>query len=315
MSKPYVLNIMGPTASGKTNLAMYLYDKFDAELISVDSAMIYKGMDIGTAKPTEKELLKYPHHLVDIIDPSDAFSVSDFLKSIKSIVDNCHQKNKLPILVGGTMMYFNAFMHGLTELPPSDKIVRQKIIDMASKRGWPALYEYLLKIDPINAEKIKPNDQQRIARSLEVYELTGQTMTRLLQQGKKHALASDYQVIQIGLLPSDRLKLHKIIEQRFVIMISNGLLDEVETLFKRGDLDDTLPSVRCVGYRQLWQYFQGKQNYQESIDKAVAATRQLAKRQITWLRHWQSNCHLFEAYDDNLKMKIINYLDQKIDIF
>lgn len=314
MKLPYVINLMGPTASGKTKLAMYLADHFDAEIISVDSAMIYQGMDIGTAKPTADELRLYPHYLIDLVDPKDAFSVSDFLKALKPIIDQSHKNNKLPILVGGTMMYFNAFMHGLTELPEADELIRARLTKEGQTFGWPLLHQKLALIDPSSAKNIKPTDSQRIVRALEVYEMTQKPMSLLWETAKSHALSAEYQVIQLGLMPEDRAKLHELINLRFKLMLQSGFIDEVKMLYDRGDLDETLPSIRCVGYRQIWQYLDGMITFDDAVEKAMAATRQLAKRQMTWLRHWQSIYQCFDAFDPALTSKVMKYLEQKIGI-
>ncbi|MCF6776934.1 tRNA (adenosine(37)-N6)-dimethylallyltransferase MiaA [Thiotrichales bacterium 19X7-9] len=309
-----VITLMGPTASGKTQLAMHLNDHFDSEIISVDSAMIYKGMDIGTAKPTPDELTAYPHHLIDLIDPNQTFSVSDFLSTIKPIIDQCHQNKKIPILVGGTMMYFNAFMHGLTELPKADELIRGKLIEEAENKGLAYLYQKLSEVDQKSAKNIKATDAQRIIRALEIYYITSKPMSQLWQDAKSYALASQYNVTQIGLFPHNRSHLHQLIAKRFDQMIESGFINEVKKLFEREDLNDALPSIRCVGYRQIWQHLQGKLSYTEAVEKSIIATRQLAKRQITWMRHWQSPIQVFDPFVDGLKSKVMNYLGEKIVI-
>ncbi|MCF6765506.1 tRNA (adenosine(37)-N6)-dimethylallyltransferase MiaA [Thiotrichales bacterium 19S3-7] len=314
MKNNFVISLMGPTASGKTNLAMHLYDQLNAEIISVDSAMIYKGMDIGTAKPTLSELKAYPHHLIDIVDPSETFSVSDFLKAIKPIIDQCHRNGKIPILVGGTMMYFNAFMHGLTELPQASDVIREQLVNEINKHGLTYLHQKLSEVDPVSAKTIKPTDPQRIIRALEVYQLTNQPMSQLWLSAKTHALSSQYTIIQLALLPDDRSLLHQLIAKRFQNMIELGFIDEVKQLFQREDLNDLLPSIRSVGYRQMWAHLTGKLSYSEAIEKSIIATRQLAKRQITWLRHWQSDFFVQNPFDVQLNSKVMNYLGEKIVI-
>ncbi|EKO3984755.1 tRNA (adenosine(37)-N6)-dimethylallyltransferase MiaA [Vibrio fluvialis] len=280
---PLALFLMGPTASGKTDLAIRLRQKFPVEIISVDSALIYKGMDIGTAKPDQDELALAPHRLIDILDPSEAYSAADFrrdaLREMQAIVD----QGKIPLLVGGTMLYYKALLEGLSPLPAADLEIRQQIEQEAQQLGWAALHEQLRQIDPISAERIHPNDPQRLSRALEVYRISGKTLTELTQT-KGEALP--FRVKQFAIAPKERAELHRRIELRFEKMVKAGFEDEVKALYARKDLHPDLPSIRCVGYRQMWDYLDGNCTLDEAIFRGICATRQLAKRQITWLRSW-----------------------------
>lgn len=274
---------MGPTAAGKTALAIELCQHLDTEVVSVDSALVYKGMDIGTAKPDADELALAPHHLIDIIDPLESYSVADFCKDACRHIDALHQQGKVPILVGGTMMYFKGLIEGLSPLPEADSLVRAQLEVEANELGWPQLHKQLTDVDPEAAAKISENDSQRINRALEVYRISGKTMTQLQQQ-KQAPLP--YQFHQFAIAPSDRKELHQRIEKRFQIMLEQGFKNEVLTLYKREDLHLDLPSIRCVGYRQMWEHLAGDCDYEQMVFKGIAATRQLAKRQLTWLRGW-----------------------------
>ncbi|SNY52766.1 tRNA dimethylallyltransferase [Arsukibacterium tuosuense] len=279
-----VIFIMGPTASGKTALAIDLFKRLPAELISVDSALIYRGMDIGTAKPTREELLQAPHHLLDILEPEQCYSAADFRDDALSLIADIQQRGKIPILVGGTMLYFKALLEGISPLPAADSGIRAELEAEANTIGWPAMHQQLQHIDPVAAERIHPNDPQRINRALEVYRLTGNTMTELTaQKGEPFP----YKVHQFAIAPTDRALLHQRIADRFQQMLANGFEQEVIRLKSQPQLHADLPAMRCVGYRQVWQYLDGEFSYNEMIDKGIAATRQLAKRQLTWLRGWQ----------------------------
>ena len=284
-NKPKAIFLMGPTASGKTDFAIALRESLPVEVISVDSALIYKGMDIGTAKPSPEELAKAPHRLIDILDPAESYSAMNFradaLKEMAEITAN----GRIPLLVGGTMLYYKALIEGLSPLPSANSEVRAKIEQKAAEFGWGVLHQDLMAIDLVSANRINPNDSQRINRALEVFYITGKTMTELTaQQGE----SLPYDVLQFAIAPEDRIVLHQRIEQRFHKMIALGFEQEVRKLFERGDLKIDLPSIRCVGYRQMWEYLQGDISLDEAIFKGICATRQLAKRQITWLRGWQS---------------------------
>jgi len=281
LDKSNVIFIMGATATGKTDLAIEIAQRFPVELISVDSALIYRGMDIGTAKPSAEVLSVTPHFLVDIIDPAQHYSAWDFVTDTKQLIEQISQRGNIPLLVGGTMMYYHALEQGLNRLPMADQSVRDRLNSQAEVVGWPAMHQKLEAIDSVSAEKIKPNDSQRIQRALEVFEISGQTLSSL-QQTKN--INNDINATKFILNAEDRPHLHKRIEQRFHQMIQDGLIEEVEQLKKRTDLNLTLPSMRCVGYRQVWQYLSDKSDQEEMIFKSIVATRQLAKRQMTWLR-------------------------------
>ena len=282
---PPAIFIMGPTASGKTALAMALVDALPCEIISVDSALVYKTMDIGTAKPSLEERKRYPHYLVDIIDPLETYSAAQFRDDALRLMADITRRGKIPLLVGGTMLYFKALLEGLSVLPEADPVIREAIEAEAAKHGWAYLHTQLQNIDPAAAARIHPNDPQRLSRALEIYQLTGKTMTELWQQQQNRALP--YQTTQIALAPADRAILHARIDVRFRQMLQQGFEEEVRALFKRGDLDPSMPSIRAVGYRQMWEYLEGQVEYNTMVEKGIAATRQLAKRQITWLRSWK----------------------------
>jgi tRNA dimethylallyltransferase len=280
--KPPAIFIMGPTASGKSALAVQLAQQLNAEIISVDSALVYRGMDIGTAKPTTEEQGGIAHHLLDILDPTEAFSTGEFRKRALALMSDISARGKLPILVGGTMLYFNVLNHGLAELPVADRAVRLQLDEDLHRFGKAALHQRLERIDPVAAARIHPNDPQRVQRALEVYALTGQSLTDFFTQSQKAEFP--FQRIKLVIAPEDRSILHTIIAQRFQAMLAQGLVAEVQKLFWRGDLHEELPSIRAVGYRQVWAYLKGDDDYAAMAEKAVAATRQLAKRQFTWLR-------------------------------
>ena len=279
---PQVIFIMGPTASGKTDLAVQLYEKLDCEIISVDSALVYRGMDIGTAKPDKSILEKAPHRLIDICEPSESYSAASFMKDANAAINEIINKGKTPLLVGGTGLYFRALEQGLAELPEANYRIRARIEAEGEKEGWRHLHTKLKDIDPDAAKRINENDPQRIQRALEVYEITGETMTALLSEGRKQKLL--FPIKKIILSPDDRALLHERVKQRFLSMLASGLIEEVESLYHRGDLSLSLPSMRMVGYRQVWRYLDGDTSYEEMQEHAIIATRQLAKRQITWCR-------------------------------
>ncbi|QIQ20511.1 tRNA (adenosine(37)-N6)-dimethylallyltransferase MiaA [Zophobihabitans entericus] len=282
-SKPQIITLMGPTASGKTALAMALYDKYPIDIISVDSALIYRGMDIGTAKPTKEELLAYPHALVDICDPTQSYSAGNFCTDALKVIKESLAKGRVPLLVGGTMLYFKALLDGLSPLPSADPVIRQQIEQQAEAEGWQAIHARLKQVDPVSAERIHPNDPQRLSRALEVYLISGKSLT---EHTKIAGPEFPYRVSQFAIAPQERSTLHQRIEQRFHIMLEQGFEQEVKTLKARGDLHPDLPSIRCVGYRQMWEYLDGQSTYDEMVFKGICATRQLAKRQMTWLRGW-----------------------------
>lgn len=278
-----ILCLMGPTASGKTALALEIAKQIPAEIISVDSALVYRQMDIGTAKPTPEELAIAPHHLIDIIDPLENYSAADFRTDALTLIPQIIAKGRLPILVGGTMLYYKALIEGISPLPEADADVRQDIECDAERIGWDGLHQQLAEFDPVSAARIHPNDPQRINRAIEVYRLTGKSMTELTET-KGEPLP--YQVRQFAIAPHERSMLHERIAQRFELMLQQGFEQEVRQLHQRGDLHPGLPSIRCVGYRQMWEYLDGLVTYDEMVYRGIAATRQLAKRQLTWLRSW-----------------------------
>lgn len=281
--KPLAVAIMGPTASGKTAAALEIARHLSCEIISVDSALVYRGMDVGTAKPSAAELAQVPHHLIDIIDPTESYSAAKFREDAIRITMAIIGHGKLPLLVGGTMLYFKSLMAGLDDLPPASQTVRAKLDALAAQVGWPAMHARLAERDPETAARLKPNDAQRIQRALEIIELTGKPMSQLLAQRTPSELP--FNLLPIALEPSDRSVLHARIAARFDAMLQgDALLHEVESLRKRGDLHLGLPSMRCVGYRQCWEYLDGQFDPKTLRDKGIAATRQLAKRQLTWLR-------------------------------
>ncbi|MEM7083648.1 MAG: tRNA (adenosine(37)-N6)-dimethylallyltransferase MiaA [Pseudomonadota bacterium] len=276
-----VVFVMGPTASGKTSLAMELVQRLDADIISVDSAMIYRTMDIGTAKPTADELARAPHALIDLLDPSQSWSVGEFCASAQSLIERSHRQGRVPLLTGGTMMYFRAFESGLNALPQADADTRAQINQQADTVGWPALHAELERLDPEAAARIHPNDAQRIQRALEVFRVSGRPISAIHNE-TTHPLP--YPVLKFALSVGERSTLHERIHQRFDQMIELGFVDEVASLHARGDLHADLPSIRCVGYRQLWAYLEGDIGLADAITRGKTATRQLAKRQLTWLR-------------------------------
>jgi tRNA dimethylallyltransferase len=300
--KPTILCLMGPTASGKTALAVELVREFTCDIISVDSAMVYRGMDIGTAKPEADILAKAPHRLIDIRDPIDTYSAADFradaLKEIESIV-GC---GRIPLLVGGTMLYFHALQQGLSLLPSANAEIRTQLLTQLQEQGLDALHKQLRRVDPESALRIHPHDPQRLMRALEVYMLTGESLTELHHRTKNHA-ALPYNMVNLALIPSDRDLLSKRIADRFTQMLAQGFVAEVEHFFHRGDLTENTPSMRAVGYRQVWNYLAGVGSEAQMQEHAVIATRQLAKRQLTWLRSWQ-DVICFDAEDSLLSDKL-----------
>ena len=278
---PAIPLILGPTGAGKTDLALRLAERHALEIVSVDSAMVYRGMDIGTGKPPRDVLQRHPHHLVDILDPLQAYSAGQFVRDARTAIDDIRARGKLPLLVGGTMLYFRALRRGLANMPSADPAVRAAIDGEAALRGWAAMHAELAAIDPQAARRIQPNDAQRIQRALEVHRLTGKTLTEL------HAAQPanpDLTFAAYAWAPSDRERLYAAIEQRFHSMMRAGLLEEVRKLYERGDLRADLPAIRCVGYRQLWEHLSGKDALDSAIQRAIFATRHLARRQLIWLR-------------------------------
>lgn len=288
MTAPRWIALAGPTASGKTAAAFAIASRHPVEIISVDSALVYRGMDIGTAKPTPAELAAVPHHLINIRDPLQAYSAAEFAADATRLIEEISARGKLPLLVGGTMLYFKALFDGLDDMPPADPTIRAALLVEAGVKGWPAMHAELATVDATTAARLAPNDSQRISRALEVFRLTGQPLSFFHRKNAIKKVASSARAIRAGALislePQDRAWLHERIAQRFDAMLAAGFLDEVRALRARGDLHADLPSMRCVGYRQAWEALEGISPMAELRDKGIFATRQLAKRQITWLR-------------------------------
>lgn len=294
---PPAIFLLGPTASGKTALALELADRFPLEIVSVDSALVYRDMNIGTAKPDAATLKKYPHHLVDLIDPTEAYSAARFCKDALLAMAGIHARGKVPLLAGGTMLYAKALLEGLSPLPEADADVRTELEAQAAEIGWPAMHEQLAQVDAETAQRLKPGDSQRIQRALEVFRLTGVPMSAL--QTRAPPLSFPYRTLKIGLIANDRATLHRRIAERFEAMLETGLIDEVVSLRNRYKLTPDLPSMRCVGYRQAWQFADGEIDRATLRDTGIAATRQLAKRQLTWLRGMK-NIETFDCLNANL---------------
>ncbi|HHS99525.1 MAG TPA: tRNA (adenosine(37)-N6)-dimethylallyltransferase MiaA [Thiomicrospira sp.] len=295
------LAIMGPTASGKSQLSMLLAKEIPIEIISVDSALIYRDMDIGTAKPTQQELVDVVHHLINTHDVKETYSASEFVDDVNRLVAEIFTRGCLPVLVGGTMMYFNALQQGMSDLPSADETIRAKWLQIWDE--FPELlHEKLLDIDPVSAERIHKNDPQRLVRAIEVYELTGKTLTEFRAEPKKGL--PEFELIKVALIPEDRAKLHKQIEKRFLTMLDSGFLNEAKALYERGDLDEDMTSMRSVGYRQAWLFLDGEYDYETFIEKGLVATRQLAKRQLTWLRKEQ-DLLIIDPYETNAEERVV----------
>jgi len=301
-----VVFIMGPTASGKTTLAIDLVQNYPFEIISVDSALIYKDMDIGTAKPNQDELELAPHHLIDFLDPAQSYSVADFRRDALVKIDEIHAREKVPLLVGGTMLYHRALIYGLSQLPSSDNQIRERLNAIMADKGSNYLHQQLSQVDPLSAKKIHPNDPQRIQRALEVYEITGKSLSTLQQQSKQQAL--DKPIYKIVIAPENRDVLRERIAIRFRQMMKQGFVEEVQKLHQREDLSLALPSMRSVGYRQVWEYLEKQLSYEEMLQQGINITRQFAKRQMTWLRKEQDALWLKTEDSNNLE-RVYKYLD------
>jgi len=296
LAKPPAICLLGPTAVGKTDFAIDIVDRLPCEIISVDSAQIYQQMDIGTGKPDADTLQRAPHRLIDFLDPAQAYSASMFRRDALQEMQAIHDAGKIPLLVGGTMLYFKALRDGLAKMPASNEAVRQEILDLAQRDGWIAVHAALQAVDPDSAARIHPNDPQRLQRALEVYRVSGVTMTELHRREKQGAdrQALPFDLHFFAIQAADRAVLHDKIARRFRGMIDAGLVAEVESLYGRGDLDLGMPSMRAVGYRQVWQHIAGEISFDAMMEQGIIATRQLAKRQITWMRSWD-NLHKFDS--------------------
>lgn len=281
---PLVICLAGPTAAGKSASTLALAERWPLEIVNVDSATIYRCMDIGTAKPSPAEQAQVPQHLLDIRDPAQSYSAAEFRADALRLIDEIRARGRIPLLAGGTMMYYKALRDGLDDLPQADPALRAELEARAARDGWPALHAELARLDPVTAARLAPNDSQRIQRALEICQLSGQPMSALLGRQRAAAGDDDNRYLTISLEPSERAALHARIEQRFDAMLASGLLEEVRGLHARADLHPGLPSVRCVGYRQMWAHLDGEISLEEAREQGIAATRQLAKRQITWLR-------------------------------
>ena len=292
---------MGPTATGKTRLALALAAAFPIEVVSVDSAQIYRGMDVGTAKPSPSERRAVPHHLIDIIDPTESYSAARFRADALRLMKEITARGRIPLLAGGTMLYFKALREGLSDLPDSDAQARERIDAEAAARGWPALHSELARVDPDTAARLKPSDAQRIQRALEVFRISGKPMSQLLGRGKSAALP--FRLVKLALVPPDRGALHRRIEERFDTMLKGGLVEELCALRESYTLRPSLPSMRCVGYRQAWQFLEGEINRDDLRNHGIFATRQLAKRQLTWLRGTQG-VQVFDCLEPNLESAV-----------
>jgi len=326
---PIAIYLMGPTASGKTDLAVALTKALPCDIISVDSALVYRDMDIGTAKPGAEVLNEAPHRLINLCDPSSSYSAAQFREDALKEMADIIGRGRIPLLVGGTMMYFKALDQGLATLPSADPVIRQRILDEAEEKGWEHLHQRLQKIDPESAKRIHPNDPQRLQRALEVYEISGKTLTEFWSEqakikekqetgqnvdahytnvGRDSFDSLPYNALSIAVLPKERTTLHERIALRFKQMLEQGFVEEVKMLHQRGDLDLSMPSIRCVGYRQVWEYLDGGLDYDEMVERGIIATRQLAKRQITWLRRWP-DLHWLESEDPKLLARVLKLVD------
>ena len=305
--KKQAIFIMGPTASGKTALAIQLAQRLPVDIISVDSAMVYRGMDIGTGKPTAAELALAPHQLINICDPKEPYSAAQFCVDAELAMHNSWQRDRIPLLVGGTMLYFKALQFGMAELPPADPELRMQLSTEAQLLGWPAMHAKLAQLDPITAQRLNVNDAQRVQRALELNILMGKPLSSSFAEQVTKKI--DYKLHSFALLPPDRALLHELIAKRFMHMLDQGLVAEVQTLYDRGDLNRQLPSIRSVGYRQVWSYLENEIDHPTMCAQAIAATRQLAKRQYTWLRSWPEIINIDNSHNIALDTIIESVLD------
>lgn len=298
-----VFCLAGPTASGKSASVLALAQRWPIEIINVDSATIYTGMDIGTAKPTPAEQAQTPQHLLDIRDPTESYSAARFVQDTQQLIDQIRARGRIPVLAGGTMMYFNALREGLHALPQADPQIRAQIDTMAQQHGWPFVHDTLKRLDPVTAERLSPNDRQRIQRMLEVCLITGQPYSSLIEQPGERTGTDTFHIVSLE--PSERTQLHERIAQRFDQMLEKGFVQEVQQLRARGDLNEDLPSIRCVGYRQLWRHLAGHDTLGQAREKGIAATRQLAKRQLTWLRSMPDR-HVIDCLAPDVATRVID---------
>ena len=303
---PFVICLFGPTAAGKTALALELSTQLPCEIVSVDSALIYRGMDIGTAKPSAAEQRQVPHHLIDICDPAESYSAAEFQQDALACIEDIIERGKVPLLVGGTMLYFKALLEGMSNLPESDPVIRQQLNHELTTDGLASLHRQLTELDPVSAERIHANDPQRTLRALEVYRISGKTMTELTRTRQGQL---PYPVYQFAIAPRERQQLHQRIALRFDQMLEQPFEQEVRALYERGDLHPDLPSIRCVGYRQMWSYLEGDYDYKTMRERGIIATRQLAKRQLTWLRGWP-DVSWFETGAEGLQQQVRQALVQ-----
>ena len=307
---PPAIVLVGPTASGKTAVASELVKSLSCEVISVDSAQIYKGMDIGTAKPDDETLQRVPHHLIDIIEPHETYSAAKFRDDALILMREISERGNIPLLVGGTMLYFRSLIEGMNDLPEADPMVRLLIDTMAEENGWPAVHAKLAEVDPETAARLDPNDSQRVQRALEVFHITGKPMAEWLAKPKY--VYFPYTPIKISLIPSDRGVLHERIATRFDTMLESGLIQEVKQLREEYALEASMPSMRCVGYRQAWQHISGEFGYDQLREQGIAATRQLAKRQLTWLRSMEDLTE-FDCLATDLPELVLGYIRQELE--
>lgn len=306
-----LLALMGPTAAGKTGLAVALVQRFPLEIISVDSALVYRGMDIGTAKPDAATLALAPHALIDIIDPAESYSAADFNRDATLLIKEIHERGNTPLLVGGSLLYFQALLDGFASLPGADQAVRLQIEQQAKKCGWQAMHNKLKTVDPDAAAKIQPTDRQRIQRALEVWQISGESVTTL--RSREQRIKTAYSSLKLVICPAGRNTLHQRIAQRFEGMMQQGFLAEMNGLFRRPDLGPQLPSMRCVAYRQGWRHLAGHSNLREFASETIAATRQLAKRQLTWLRHEPATLW-YDFTQSKVKCPIFNKVEQFLEL-
>ena len=307
---PPAVCLMGPTASGKTDLAVALVETLPMDIISVDSVMVYRGMDIGSAKPDAGTLARAPHRLIDICDPAEPYSAARFRDDAMREMAEITAQGRIPLLVGGTMLYFRALLNGLSTLPSADADIRTRLEAEAEVDGWASLHRRLAEVDPEAAARIHPNDPQRLQRALEVYELTGTPLSEL-QRSQQADQPLPYRIVKLAVAPADRSILHERIAQRYELMLQNGLIDEVEALRQRGDLHQDMPALRAVGYRQVWEYLSGSLNYTEMVERGIIATRQLAKRQFTWLRS-EPELTLLDSLDRRLRETALKIIEQAL---